>query len=243
MATDGLREHPVVDVLIPALDEEAALPLVLADLRRAAAGPQRWLLRHVVVIDNGSTDRTADVARSHGAVVLSEPRRGYGAACLRGLGFLEELHPGPDIVVFLDGDRSDDAAHLDSLIASLRDADLVIGSRALRQAEPGSLLPAQRLGNWLATACIRLLYGVRFTDLGPFRAVRYPALLRLGMTDQDYGWTAEMQVKAARLGLRCAEVPVRYRRRAAGRSKISATMKGTLLAGSKILTTIFRHAL
>jgi glycosyltransferase involved in cell wall biosynthesis len=228
----------IIDVLIPALNEEASLPLVLADLR-----VQPVPLRHVVVIDNGSTDRTGAVAQEGGAVVLSEPRRGYGAACLRGIRFLTGRRPPPDVVVFLDADRSDDATELPRLIAALMEgADLVIGSRVLGSAEPGALAPAQRVGNFIAVHLIRLLYGHRYTDLGPFRAIRYPALLALGMRDPGYGWTVEMQVKAARFGLLAVEVPVSYRRRAAGRSKVSGTLAGTLGAGYKILYTILRYA-
>lgn len=230
---------PVVDVLIPALNEEASLPLVLQDLRGATSRPRR-----VVVIDNGSTDRTAEAARAGGAVVLHEPRRGYGNACLAGIRHLSA--DPPDVVVFLDADRSDDVADLQRLVSAVMEgADLVVGSRVLG-AEPGALQPAQRVGNWVAVALIRLIYGrgqgQRFTDLGPFRAIRYEALLRLGMVDPGYGWTVEMQVKALRRGLAAVEVPVRYRRRAAGRSKVSGTVRGTLGAGWKIIYTILRHA-
>jgi glycosyltransferase involved in cell wall biosynthesis len=230
----------VFDVLIPALNEEASLPLVLADLRGALPRP-----RQVVVIDNGSTDGTAQAARDGGAVVLREPRRGYGNACLTGIRHLAA--DPPEVVVFLDADRSDDVADLPRLLAAVGEggADLAVGSRVLGGAEPGSLQPAQRAGNLVAVALIRLLYGGRgqgFTDLGPFRAVRYEALQRLGMGDPGYGWTVEMQVKALRRGLSTVEVPVRYRRRAAGRSKVSGTVRGTLGAGWKILYTILRYA-
>lgn len=242
----GPPSGPVFDVLIPALNEEASLPLVLADLRGATPRP-----RQVVVIDNGSTDGTAQAARDGGAVVLAEPRRGYGNACLAGIRHLAADPPA--VVVFLDADRSDDVADLPRLLAAVGEggADLAVGSRVLGGAEPGSLQPAQRAGNLVAVALIWLLYGrgrgrggrgQGFTDLGPFRAVRYEALLRLGMGDPGYGWTVEMQVKALRLGLSTVEVPVRYRRRAAGRSKVSGTVRGTLGAGWKILYTILRYA-
>ena len=190
----------VVDAVIPALDEEESIGAVLDALPRPP-------VRRVVVADNGSTDRTADVARAHGADVVREPRRGYGAACLRAL---EALRPDPpDIVLFLDADASDDPAEASRLLEPIEAgrADLVIGSRALGAQEPGALAPAQRIGNWTATRLLRLLYGVRCTDLGPFRAIRWPALAALGMADRDFGWTVEMQVKAARHGLLYEEVP------------------------------------
>lgn len=227
----------IVDVLIPALNEEAALPLVLQAIPRGS-------VRSVYVIDNGSTDGTARVAVEGGAQLLSESQRGYGAACLRGLGEVTSLPRPPDVVVFLDADFADDPAELPWLLEPIRagSADLVIGSRALGQAEPGSLAIQQRVGNHVATSLIRAIYGQRYTDLGPFRAIRLPALIALGMSDSGYGWTVEMQVKAARVGLRVAEVPVSYRRRVAGRSKISKTVRGTVGASYKILFTILRHA-
>ena len=232
------KSRLVVDVLIPALNEEATLGEVVAAVR-ATGQP----VRHIVVIDNGSTDRTQKVAEERGALVVSEPARGYGAACLRGLLFLEQQKSPPDVVVFLDADGSDDASDLGRLLdAILAGADLAIGSRTLGVAEPGSLAPAQRVGNAVAVNLIRVVYGQRYTDLGPFRAIRYPALLALGMGDKDYGWTVEMQVKAVRRGLRIVEVPVRYHRRRGGESKISATVRGSIGAGAKILYTIFRHS-
>ncbi len=225
------------DVLVPALDEEAALPRVLEALPRAGEG---WRVRRVVVVDNGSTDRTAEVARAAGAEVVSEPRRGYGAACLAGLAHLRRDPPGA--VVFLDADHSDDPADLPLLLAPLAAgaADLVIGSRVLGARERGAFTPAQEFGNRLAAALMRLLYRARFTDLGPFRAIRWEALEALGMRDRDYGWTVEMQVRALRAGLRCEEVPVAYRRRRLGRSKVSGTIRGVIGAGWKILSTLAR---
>ena len=227
----------IVDVLIPALNEEASLPLVLQAIPRSS-------VRDVYVIDNGSSDGTARVAIEGGAHLLSEPQRGYGAACLRGVAEVTALPRPPDVVVFLDADFADDPAELPWLLEPIRagSADLVIGSRALGQAEPGSLAIQQRVGNHVATSLIRAIYGQKYTDLGPFRAIRLPALIALGMSDTGYGWTVEMQVKAARVGLRVAEVPVSYRRRIAGRSKISKTVKGTVGASYKILFTILRHA-
>ncbi len=219
-------------VVIPALDEEQALPRVLAALPPGVADT-------VIVVDNGSRDRTAAVARAGGAVVVHEARRGYGAACLAGLAHLAARPP--ELVAFLDADASDDPAQLPELLAPLREgrADLVVGSRVLGGAEPGALGAVQIAGNRLAVALLALLFGVRYTDLGPFRAIRWEGLSRLAMRDRGYGWTVEMQARAARAGLRAIEVPVRYRRRI-GRSKISGTLRGVLGAGGKILFTIAR---
>jgi glycosyltransferase involved in cell wall biosynthesis len=221
--------------LIPALDEEISVGLVVSDLRRAG-------LAEIVVVDNGSRDATARVAREAGATVVPEGRRGYGSACLAGLASLRQ--DPPEIVVFVDADRSDDLTDLEALLRPLCEgrADLVIGSRALGRADPGAMTLPQRFGNWLATRLIRLGTGHRFTDLGPFRAIRWAALERLEMTDRGYGWTVEMQVKAARRGVVWTEVPVRYRRRV-GRSKISGTVRGVVGAGSKILYTVAREVL
>jgi glycosyltransferase involved in cell wall biosynthesis len=219
-----------VDVVIPALNEAESIGLVLASLSRPP-------IRRAVVCDNGSSDRTAEIAEDHGAMVVREPRRGYGSACLRALRALN-VDP-PDVVLFMDADRSDDPddtpAVLEPILAGR--ADLVIGSRVLGTREPGALTPQSRIGNWIATRLIGWLYGVRYTDLGPFRAIRYASLASLHMRDPDFGWTVEMQVKAARAGLRSEEVPVRYRRRI-GRSKISGTLSGATAAGIKILGTI-----
>ena len=224
----------LVDVVIPALDEEEALPHVLAAIPSG-------LVRRVVVADNGSRDRTASRAREAGAEVVSEPRRGYGAACLKALAHLRA--DPPDVVVFLDGDHSDHPEELPSLLApiSAGHADFVVGSRALGVSERGSLTPQQRVGNAIACVVLRLVYGARYTDLGPFRAIRWDALERLGMVDRDYGWTVEMQIKAARRRVPHAEVPVSYRRRI-GVSKVSGTLRGTLGASRKILWVLARHA-
>ena len=235
---------PIVDAIIPALDEEGSLPAVIAAARAAAVLPGGGRLRHVVVVDNGSTDRTAEVARAAGAVVVGEPRRGYGAACLAGIAWLGALAEPPSVVVFLDGDGADDAGDLAALCGPITDgaADLVVGSRTLGGADRGALTPQQRAGNAVAVLCIGLLYRHRYSDLGPLRAVRFSSLTALGMVDRGYGWTVEMQVKALRRGLRVVEVPVRYHLRTAGRSKVSGTLRGTLGAGWKILATIARHA-
>lgn len=226
-----------VAVLIPALDEEASLPAVLAGIPRAGDG---WRVREVVVADNGSRDHTAEVARAGGATVVVERHRGYGAACLAGLAHLRAR--APDAVLFLDADGSADPAEMGSLLAPLAQgsADLVIGSRVLGENEPGSLTVVQAFGNRLATSLMRVCFGGRFTDLGPFRAVRWETLERIGMRDRDYGWTVEMQARALRVGARCTEVPVRSLRRRGGRSKVAGTLRGAFGAGWKILFTIAR---
>jgi len=227
-----------VDVVIPALDEERALPLVLDAIPRRLAAP--FELGRIVVADNGSRDRTAEVARAHGAHVVHEPRRGYGSACLRALAELR-AEP-PSVVVFLDGDHSDHPEELPLLLERIARGDaLVIGSRALGRRERGSLTPQQRVGNAIAVRALALLYGVRFTDLGPFRAITWEALEQLAMSDPDYGWTVEMQIKVAKLRLPSSEVAVSYRRRV-GVSKVSGTVRGTLGASRKILGLLARHA-
>lgn len=228
---------PRVGLVMPAFDEEQALPLVLAELPRA-------LLARVVVVDNGSRDRTAAVAAAGGAEVVSEPRRGYGQACLAGIARLLEA-PGPDgappladedVVAFLDADHSDYPEDLAAVLAPLRagEAELVIGSRVLGGADMRALLPQAWFGNRLACFLMRVLFGARYTDLGPFRAIRVAALRRLEMRDPTFGWTVEMQLKARTHRLAVREVPVRYRQRV-GKSKITGTLSGTLRAGFKIL--------
>jgi len=220
-----------VVVVIPALDEEAALPLVLGDLPAVGA---------VVVVDNGSTDRTAEVARQRGAIVVSEPRRGYGNACLAGIARARAL--GAEVVVILDADHSDHAEELPLLADPVLrgEADLVQGDRT-RLALPGSLMPQQRFGNVLATALIARITGYRYRDMGPFRAIRLSSLDTLDMVDPNYGWNVEMQMKAVRRGLRILEVPVHYRARV-GQSKVSGTVRGSVKAGAKILWSTWRYA-
>ena len=227
-----------IDVLIPAWNEEEALPMVLADL------PKNWV-RNVIVCDNGSTDGTAKTAHANGAQVVGQPERGYGNACLAGIRYLQTLPPSeqPDIVVFLDGDYSDYPDELPNVVAPILNdnMDMVIGSRRLGGMQPGAMTFPQRFGNWLAPLLIRWFYGQRFSDLGPFRAIRWEQMLAMQMEDKNFGWTVEMQVKAAKMKLRCAEVPVKYRKRAGGKSKVSGTIKGAFLAGVKIIATIFKH--
>jgi glycosyltransferase involved in cell wall biosynthesis len=220
-----------IGVVIPVLNEAGALPRVLAALPRDVT---------VMVADGGSTDGSQELARTAGATVIDVPGRGYGRACLAALAAM----PPVDIVVFVDGDAADDLADFPALVGPIAagEADLVLASRTLGTRERGSLTPQQVAGNWLACTLVRLIWGVRFTDLGPFRAISRPALDRLAMRDANYGWTVEMQVRAARLGLRCREVPGRYRRRI-GTSKVSGTLSGTVKAGTKILWVIAREAL
>ena len=227
-----MRETHHCTVVIPALDEEASIAGVIAEI-------PGWVDR-IVVADNGSTDRTAERAREAGADIADAPRRGYGSACLAGIAAAGET----DILIFVDGDLADFPDRMDTLVDPLvRDGiDMVIGSRVLGGAEAGALTTTQRFGNWLACRLIRLFWGVQHTDLGPFRAITRDALERLDMQDEDFGWTVEMQVKAAQQGMRVIEVPVPYRKRI-GRSKISGTIRGTLSAGTKILWVIFQSAI
>lgn len=225
----------LVDVIIPAFNEENAVSNVLQEIPANC-------VREVVVVNNNSNDQTRQKALEQGATVLDEPRQGYGYACLKGIAHLKAKTIPPDVVVFLDADYSDYPEELSLLVDALvaQNVDMVIGSRALGNRQRGSMTPQQIFGNWLATSLIHRLYGVRYTDLGPFRAIRYDTLLRLSMQDTTYGWTVEMQLKVAKMGYKVAEVPVRYKVRI-GHSKVSGTLKGTLLAGYKILSWIFKY--
>jgi glycosyltransferase involved in cell wall biosynthesis len=227
--------------IIPALDEEAALPPMLDGLR-AALDAAACADADVVVVDNGSRDATPAVAREHGARVVSEPRRGYGQACLAGIAALSS---DTDTVVFLDADGSDDPEDLVRLFALVREgkADLALGSRAAAAKSSGAFTPQQAFGNWLATGLMKVFFGARYTDLGPFRVIRREALEQLQMQDTNFGWTIEMQIKAHRAGLRVLEIPVNYRKRIAGESKISGNLVGTVRAGWKILWTIAKYGL
>ena len=222
-----------ISVIIPALNEEESIASVLRDIPRNIA-------TEVLIVDNGSTDRTAEVASSLGVRVVSEPRRGYGVACLKGISELQN----PDIVVFLDADFSDFPEEMNLLVQPIiaNEADLVIGSRTLGNHEQDAHPPHARFGNWLAGTLIRWFFNFQYTDLGPFRAIRYSSLQTLQMKDRTWGWTVEMQIKAIRKKLRIREVPVSYRKRI-GKSKISGTIIGSIKAGSKIIWTIFKYAL
>lgn len=222
-------------VVIPAFNEERSIGLVVAAIPRPP-------VHEIIVANNNSTDHTAEVARAAGAYVVDEPEAGYGAACLAGVA--EAQQRGAGIIVFVDGDLSDYPEDIPMLIAPIvaGEVDMVIGSRILGQRERGSLTPQQRFGGWLACLLMKLFFAAKYTDLGPFRAIAMPALEHLNMQDRNYGWTVEMQIKAVRAGLRVAEIPVRYRKRI-GKSKISGTVKGVVLAGYKIITTIFTYAL
>jgi glycosyltransferase involved in cell wall biosynthesis len=231
LATDLAR----IKVIIPALNEEDSIGLVIGDVPRD-------IVDEVIVVSNGSTDETEERAARAGATVLREERPGYGWACMKGLTHLE-LDP-PDIVVFLDGDYSDFPQELVRVAKPILEdkADFVIGSRTSGEAEAGALLPQARAGNWLACTIIRWISGVRFSDLGPFRAIRYRDLVAMHLAEMTYGWTVEMQIKAVQAGLRCAEVPVSYRNRI-GDSKVTGTVAGTVKASARILWLLGRYVL
>ncbi len=225
----------IIKVIIPAFNEENGVGQVIREIPSD-------LVDEIIVVNNASTDATERIAIELGATVLREPVPGYGRACLKGIDYLKRSMLQPDIVVFLDADHSDYPEQMNMLVKPILDgdADLVIGSRSLGRREKGSMTIQQLFGNWLATRLLTLLYKARFTDLGPFRAIKFSTLLALDMRDKTYGWTVEMQLKAARKKFRCIEVPVGYRKRI-GFSKISGTLKGTLMAGYKIIATIFRY--
>ncbi len=228
-------QQPDIRVIIPAFNEQNAVGMVIDEI------PQNWV-REIIVVDNGSFDDTYQQALKHGATALREERRGYGQACLKGMEHIAAGESSPDIVVFLDGDHSDYPEQLPELVAPILEngVDLVIGSRALGKKERGSMTPQQLFGNWLATSLIKRLYGHHYSDLGPFRAIRYAALMAMQMKDTNYGWTVEMQLKAAKLNMKTQEVPVNYRQRI-GVSKVSGTVRGTIMAGYKIILTIFKY--
>jgi glycosyltransferase involved in cell wall biosynthesis len=221
-----------VGVVVPAFNEAGSIARVLAAI-------PRHLVDTIVVVDNASTDGTAEIARQGGAQVVREERRGYGYACAAGVAALGAM----DVIVQLDADYSDDPAELPLLLAPLiaDQADFVLGSRVLGHREPGALLPHQRFGNWLTARIMRRLYGVYVTDLGPFRAIRKPVLDTLALAERTYGWSVEMMVKAARGGYRLLEVPVSYRPRYAGQSKVSGTIAGSVKAGVVIIGTSMRY--
>lgn len=230
-----MKNPPKIVVIIPAVNEEASIGKVVKAIPRP-------LVDTIIVGNNGSKDKTAEVAEKTGAVVVNEPRPGYGWACLKGMEYAAQMEDKPDIIVFIDGDFSDYPEEMPDVVAPIieNDIDLVIGSRALGAKEKGSMTFPQRFGNWLATRLMRIFYRVRCTDLGPFRAIKYDALMKLGMSDKTYGWTIEMQLRAAKHKLTYTEVPVNYKKRI-GKSKVSGTIKGTILAGYKIIFAIFKY--
>lgn len=226
----------VVNVIIPAYNEEESIGLVINDI-------PKWLVSEIIVCNNNSTDNTSTVSEEAGATVVNQTQKGYGSACLKGMEYIanKPIDEQPDVVVFLDGDYSDYPEEMDGMLKEIaqNNMDLVIGSRALGNMESGAMMPQQVFGNWLATTLLKVFYNYQFTDLGPFRAIKWEVLKDLGMKDPDFGWTVEMQARAAKAKLKCKEIPVSYRKRV-GISKISGTLKGTILAGHKILWTIFK---
>ena len=227
---------PIVRVIIPAFNEQHAIGKVIGDIPKE-------LVTEIIVVDNASNDDTSNTAIKAGATVLREERKGYGSACLKGISYVNSLKEKTDIVVFIDADYSDHPEEMNSLITPIveQNYDMVIGSRALGIKEKHSMTPPQIFGNWLATRLLKLIYKVRFTDLGPFRAIKLRSLNSLRMQDTNFGWTVEMQLKAAKKKMKCTEVPVNYRNRI-GTSKISGTVKGTIMAGYKIIWTIIKYA-
>ncbi|MEE4001253.1 glycosyltransferase family 2 protein [Tenacibaculum sp. FZY0031] len=226
---------PLIKVIIPAYNEQDSIVQVINDIPP--------IVNEVIVISNNSTDDTEINAQKAGATVLTEDRRGYGYACLKGMEYLSQKNENVDILVFLDGDYSDYPEQLTELIAPIinNQIDFVIGARVQRLREKGSMTPQQVFGNWLATTLMNLFFGAKFTDLGPFRAIKYDKLLALNMEDKTYGWTVEMQLKALKQKLSYTEVPMKYRNRI-GVSKVSGTVKGSILAGIKILGWIFKYS-
>lgn len=225
----------IITVIIPAFNEENAVGKVVKAI------PKDWV-KEIVVVNNNSTDKTREAAEQEGALVLDQPIKGYGNACLKGIEYVKSKADKPDIIVFLDADYSDYPEQLPELVKPILEEkmDMVIGSRALGEREGGSMTFPQVFGNWLATRLILLFYGYRFTDLGPFRAIRWDKLMEMNMQDKTFGWTVEMQVKAAKMKMKCKEVPMAYRNRI-GKSKVSGTVYGTVMAGYKILYTIFKY--
>ena len=226
----------IIRVIIPAFNEDKSIGHVIEDI------PKEWV-KEVIVVDNASTDNTFEVIQSCEATALQELRKGYGSACLKGIEYIKNLDEKTDIIVFMDADYSDYPEELPLIVQPIIENgyDMVIGSRALGSKEKGSMTPQQIFGNWLATRLLKLFYGVTFTDLGPFRAIKVDQLYTIGMIDTNYGWTVEMQIKGAKKKLKMTEVPVNYRNRI-GVSKVSGTVKGTIMAGYKIIWTLLKYA-
>ncbi|MAM29064.1 MAG: UDP-glucose--dolichyl-phosphate glucosyltransferase [Flavobacteriaceae bacterium] len=226
---------PIIKVIIPAFNEADSIAKVIGDVPKQVS--------EIIVVSNNSTDDTETVAKKAGATVLSEEKRGYGYACLKGMDHIARQNPKPDIVVFLDGDYSDYPEELSKIVAPIieDDIDFVIGARVKELREDGSMTFPQKFGNWLATSLMSLFFNSKFTDLGPFRAIKYDKLLLLNMEDKTYGWTVEMQLKALKRNYSYREIPVKYRNRI-GVSKVSGTVKGAIFAGVKILSWIFKYS-
>lgn len=234
--TASLDSSSVIKVIIPAFNEADSIAKVISDLPKSVS--------EIIVVNNNSTDDTVRNAEAAGATVLTENQKGYGYACLCGMNYIAEKSDLPDIIVFIDGDYSDYPEELDKVVAPIIDdnIDMVIGARVKALREEGSMTPQQVFGNWLATSLMKLFFGATFTDLGPFRAMKYDKLLDLQMEDKTYGWTVEMQLKALKQKYTYTEVPVRYKKRI-GVSKVSGTVKGSIFAGIKILSWIFKYSL
>ena len=228
------KQKPLIYVIIPAFNESKSIGKVVSAIPK--------LVKEIIVVDNNSTDNTSIIARENGATVLLETKKGYGNSCLKGIEFLRPKANPNDIIVFLDGDYSDYPEELIQLVEPILSTNtaMVIGSRVLGNRQAGSMLFQQIAGNWLATTLIKLFFNARFTDLGPFRAITWAALQEINMKDKTFGWTVEMQVKAAKLKIKFIEIPVSYRKRI-GISKVSGTVNGTIMAGYKILLTIFKN--
>ena len=226
---------PIIKVIIPAYNEQDSIANVIKDIPKT--------VDEIIVISNNSTDNTEQNAKNAGATVLKESRKGYGYACLKGMNYISKQKTKPDIIVFLDGDYSDYPEQLTEIVTPIlnNNIDFVIGARVKRLREKGSMTPQQVFGNWLATFLMKLFFGAKFTDLGPFRAIKYSKLLALNMEDKTYGWTVEMQLKVLKQKMTYTEIPVKYRNRI-GVSKVSGTVKGTIFAGVKILSWIFKYS-
>ncbi len=226
---------PIIKVIIPAYNEQDSIASVIKDIPK--------IVDEIIVISNNSTDNTELNAKKAGATVLKENRKGYGYACLKGMDYISKQEVKTEIIVFLDGDYSDYPEQLTEIVSPIlnENIDFVVGSRVKELRETGSMTPQQVFGNWLATFLMKLFFGAKFTDLGPFRAIKYDKLLALNMEDKTYGWTVEMQLKALKQKISYVEIPVKYRNRI-GISKVSGTVKGTIFAGVKILGWIFKYS-
>ncbi len=232
---ENAKMKSLIKVIIPAFNEEKSIANVINDIPK--------IVDEVIVIDNNSTDETAKNAKNAGATVLREVKKGYGFACLKGLDYIANQTIKPTIVVFLDGDYSDYPEQLTTIVQPIieENIDFVIGARVKELREPGAMTPQQIFGNWLATNLMKVFFGAKFTDLGPFRAIKYEKLIALKMTDTTYGWTVEMQLKVLKQQMSYLEIPVKYRNRI-GTSKVSGTVKGSIFAGVKILSWIFKYS-